>query len=419
MSFETTVLFNATISFRDKAAAGKFLESLGAVVEQSVAVFHSKTQRHERLENELHNVSALLHHFEDSIDQGDGDREIAQSAAAAAASSIRGVMAVLRGGPRGDPHGWSDEQRYNMASDFKELFEHLVVLMQLSEAQQAKSLVKNIRLTQQMLESVYTTTGRATHLHNQNLKNALPVIVRAAENREQVVQEPDQKSLLSDIRRDLSREASSFCDWVDANDGTSESNKRARGADLERALERFRAAVQVRIASSADFGYKYLNRQRIDTTVDDLLKAARSGNKAQVVEAAKALTEVVKEAEKKDLTDDSKLKQETRELLTQAQLALNGTENQLDLAASRMKHEVAEVVEKEQQIKGKPLYGQLPSAIQSMAALLKSREAQQNKPREADGTTAYGSKAPGAPQPKEEVASKDAPALKVIATTKR
>jgi hypothetical protein len=294
-----------------------------------------------------------------------------------------------------------------------------VVLMQLSEAQQAKSLVKNIGMTQQMLESVYTTSGRATYLHNQNLKNALPVIVRAAENRAQVVQHSEQRELLEDIRRALSREASAFCDWVDANDAANESSKRTRGADLERALERFRAAVQVRIASTADFGYKYLNRQKIDNTVDDLLKAARSGDKAQVVQAAKALTEVVKEAEQKDLTDDSKLKQETRELLTQAQLALNGTENQLDLAASRMKQEVAEVVEKEQQIKGKPLYGQLPSAIQSMAALLKSREAQQSKPKLADGSSAYGSKAPEQPRSKEEVASKDAPAMKVIAATTR
>jgi hypothetical protein len=292
-----------------------------------------------------------------------------------------------------------------------------VVLMQLSEAQQAKSLVKNIGMTQQMLESVYTTSGRATYLHNQNLKNALPVIVRAAENRVQVVQHSEQRDLLEDIRRALSCEASAFCDWVDANDTANESSKRTRGADLERALERFRAAVQVRIASTADFGYKYLNRQKIDNTVDDLLKAARSGDKAQVVQAAKALTEVVKEAEQKELTDDSKLKQETRELLTQAQLALNGTENQLDLVASRMKQEVAEVVEKEQQIRGKPLYGQLPSAIQSMAALLKSREAQQSKPKLTDGSSAYGSKAPEQPKPKEEMTSKDAPAMKVIATT--
>ncbi len=417
MSFETNVLFNATISFRDKEAAARFLQSLGVVVEQSIAVFHSKTQRHATLENELHNVSVMLHHFEDSIEPGDQDRDIAQSAAAASADNIQRVLRVLREGSRGE-HGWSDEQRLDMATHFKTLFEHLVVLMQLSEAQQAKSLVKNIRLTVGMLHSVQSSTGRAVYLHNQNLKNALPVLIRAADNRAQVVQDQQQKTQLEDIRRAIARESSSFCDWIDANETASESLKRDRGLDLERALERFLAAVQVRIASTADFGYKYLNRQKIDNTVDNLLAAAKSGNKAQVVDAAKALTEVVREAEKKDLDDDSKLKQETRELLTQAQLALNGTENQLDLAASRMKQEVAEVTEKEQEIKGKPLYGQLPSAIQSMAALLKSREAQQSKPKMSEGKTAYGSKKPDAPQTK-EVASKDAPAMNVIAQVHR
>jgi hypothetical protein len=50
--------------------------------------------------------------------------------------------------------------------------------------------------------------------------------------------------------------------------------------------------VEVRIVSSADFGYKYLNRKKIDETIDDLLAASRSGDKKQVLEAAKALTEV-------------------------------------------------------------------------------------------------------------------------------
>jgi hypothetical protein len=119
MSFETTVLFNATISFRDKGAAAKFLDSLGIVVEQSVKVFHSQTQRHQVLENELQNVAALLHHFEDSIEAGDNDRDIAQAAAAASASNIRGVLRVLRDGPQGKPHGWGDDQRQSMASEFK------------------------------------------------------------------------------------------------------------------------------------------------------------------------------------------------------------------------------------------------------------------------------------------------------------
>jgi hypothetical protein len=64
-----------------------------------------------------------------------------------------------------------------------ELFEHLVVLMQLSEAQQAKGVIKNIRLTQTMLGSVYANPGRVGVLHNSNLRNAIPVLVRAASNR--------------------------------------------------------------------------------------------------------------------------------------------------------------------------------------------------------------------------------------------
>jgi hypothetical protein len=119
MLFETTVLFNATISFRDKGAAAKFLDSLGIVVEQSVKVFHSQTQRHQVLESELQNVAALLHHFEDSMEAGDNDRDVAQAAAAASESNIRGVVRVLRDGPQGKPHGWGDDQRQSMASEFK------------------------------------------------------------------------------------------------------------------------------------------------------------------------------------------------------------------------------------------------------------------------------------------------------------
>lgn len=41
--FETKVLFNGTISFRNRDAAARFLELVGSVVESSVAVFHGKT----------------------------------------------------------------------------------------------------------------------------------------------------------------------------------------------------------------------------------------------------------------------------------------------------------------------------------------------------------------------------------------
>lgn len=88
----------------------------------------------------------------------------------------------------------------------------------------------------------------------------------------------------------------------------------------------------MRITSSADFGYKYLNRRKIDSTIDDLLAASKSGDKAQVLEAAKALTQVVKEVrlltevcvlcfsvlctspqvEEKELDDETTLKQDTR-----------------------------------------------------------------------------------------------------------
>ncbi len=87
-----------------------------------------------------------------------------------------------------------------------------------------------------------------------------------------------------------------------------------------------------------------MNRRKIDSTIDNLLAASKSGNKAQVVEAAKALTEVVKEVESKELDDDTSLKQDTRALLEQAKLALDGTDNQLALeaSASKMKKEVEE-----------------------------------------------------------------------------
>lgn len=426
MSFETAVLFNATISFKDRDAAGRFLEALSNVVEQSVAVFHGRTQRPAALERELATVGSLLPHFVENVERGDdGDRDldIARGATQAAAENISRLLSALREGPRGGGGGWSDDQRFTMAELFKGLFEHLVVLMQLSEAQQAKGLVKNIRLTQQMLTNVCDNSGRVSMLHNANLRQAVPVLVRAAGNRAEVVQDPDMRAKLEDVRRGLDREGKLFCDWIDSG---SERSSRAgpdlrqqRGAELQRLLDRFRALVAVRIASEADFGYKYLSRQQFDTNLDDLLAAAKSGDKAKVVEAAKAVNEVVKAVEAKELDDDSQLKKDARELLTQAQLALNGSENQLELAASRIKEDHGKLAEKEEQIRGKPLYGQLPSAIQSMAALLKTREAQQAKPKAAAGSVPQaGAKAPESRPAREEPASASGPGYGIIASTK-
>ena len=419
MSFETKVVFNSTISFRDKAAASRFLDSLAVVVEQAVAVFHGHTQRHATLERELQSVAGLLHHFEDSIERGgpdDSDLEVAQGAAAAAGQMIRRVLEVLQAGPRDGVNGWSDEQREHMANSFKELFEHLVVLMQLSERQQAKGLIKNIRLTLGMLNNVCSTSNRTALLHNENLRNALPVIVRAAANRAEVAQDLDLKRQLEEIRQQLAQQSTYFVDWVQANnEHTNEIVKRERSFELERALYRLLNAVEIRITSSADFGYNYINRLKFESNLDDLLRAARSKDKAKVVEAARAITEVVKEVEAKELDENSALKKDARELLSQAQLALDGTENQLEMTASRMKQEIAVVVEKEQEIKGKPLLGTLPNAIQSMAALLKSREAQNAKPKQAGGSTAYGSKKEEAKRAKDELPARDAPAMNVIA----
>lgn len=63
-----------------------------------------------------------------------------------------------------------NEQRFQLAEQFKPLFENLVVLMQLSERQQSKGFVRNINITLDSLEQVCTTSKRTAYLHNQNLK---------------------------------------------------------------------------------------------------------------------------------------------------------------------------------------------------------------------------------------------------------
>jgi hypothetical protein len=60
---------------------------------------------------------------------------------------------------------------------------------------------------------------------------------------------------------------------------------------------------------------------------------------------------VVKEVESKEIDEDTTIKQDTRALLEQAKLALDGTDNQhaLEASATRMKKEVANVTGREKE----------------------------------------------------------------------
>ena len=62
-------------------------------------------------------------------------------------------------------------------------------------------------------------------------------------------------------------------------------------------MDRFLREVEVRILSEADFNYKYFDRIRFRAAVDDLTSATKEGDKTAVVQAAKELTGVLKEAE--------------------------------------------------------------------------------------------------------------------------
>ncbi len=42
--YETKVVFNGVVSFRDKGAAAQFLSLVGSVVDDSVEVFHAKAE---------------------------------------------------------------------------------------------------------------------------------------------------------------------------------------------------------------------------------------------------------------------------------------------------------------------------------------------------------------------------------------
>jgi hypothetical protein len=81
-----------------------------------VKVFHAQTSSNQTLQNELHNIATLLHHFEDSLEGNDvRERDIVQGASAASAEMIRRILGVLKDGPNEKSHAgtplWSYEQR--------------------------------------------------------------------------------------------------------------------------------------------------------------------------------------------------------------------------------------------------------------------------------------------------------------------
>lgn len=373
-----------------------------------------------RLREDLSLLSSLLHHFPDNVEPDDPhDLSLARDSAAVAARSVAALSSLLAAGGV----AWSPEQRDQMASEFKRLFEHLVILMQISEAQQAKGVVKNIRITQSTLANVYNTSDRVSFLHNQNLRSAIQVLVRAAENRSSVSKDPEQRQELTEIAKDLLREGKFFSDWVDGSQRSSQVQditKRTKGVPLERALDRFLRAVEVRILSEADFDYKYFDRYRFKSAIEDLEAASRKRDKDAVVAAAKEVAATLKEAEIMQTSDEAhQLKLEVSRLIKDAQSSLKGDDVVVD--GSGALNQMEKVVEDEEQIKGKPLRGQLPSAIQSMAALLNSRAAQQAKPKERDGKSAYGSKHPEAPVAREEPhqANSASPGYGIIAQSKK
>ena len=414
-----------TISFRDKAAASSFLETLGNVVAKSVKLFHEQQNSHHeaQMRTDLVNISRLLHHFEDNVEGNDGrDREVTRESALTSSSSIDNLCRVLDQGRKGVDGGWSDNQRDEMASQFKHLFEHLVILMQLSEYQQSKGTVKNIRATQKMLGSVYNTDGRISVQHNRNLRDALQVLIRAADNRASVTKESEQEREFHEIASSLRSDGKFFCDWVDGSLRSSQVQditKRNKGVPLEQALERFLTAVEVRILSEADFSYRYFDRLRFASAVRNLEDASRRRDQTGVVEAARDLTASLKEAEIMQLAEEApQLKLEVKRMITDAQKSLGGDDS-VHVDGSLALESMDQLVEEEKEIKGKPLKGQLPNAIQSMAVLLNSSSAQNVKPREADGKSAYGEKQPVTAPKHDESQHATGPGFGIIAETRK
>jgi hypothetical protein len=84
-----------------------------------------------------------------------------------------------------------------------------------------------------------------------------------------------------------------------------------------------------------------LERQRFNAAVDALAKAAKNKNKAETLAAAKQITEIVKEAELKDLDSleaeraTDQLRLDAAKLLKQAQDNLKGEGSDIDTTAAK------------------------------------------------------------------------------------
>lgn len=204
--------------------------------------------------------------------------------------------------------------------------------------------MRNIYLTLDALENAVTTQRRTAYLHNQNLKDALPIIIRGTDNRASVTQDPLIKADLEHIRTMLQRESRFFCDWMDGmqhEENVPEGSKRDRSRALRQALLKLKTLVEVRIASSAEFGYKYLERQRFNAAVDALAKAAKKKDKDEVMRAAREITDIVKEAEMKNLDSleaeraQDQLRLDAAKLLKQAQANLKGDAQEIDTDAAK------------------------------------------------------------------------------------
>lgn len=403
---------------------------MGNVVEQSVIVFHEKRADSQKLSRELQEVSSLLHHFEDNVDdRNENDLRLARENSRDASDSVEALLLELRRGPF-SAEGWSPEQRQQMASHFKRLFESCVTLMQLSEAQQARSFQRNIQATLDSLEQSCATRGRVAALHADNVRDACAVVARGARNRAEVAARGDEERKQRIVRwADIvEKEGRAFFDWTNAReDIPAGEQRRERAAPLRDALQHLHLDAEVRIGSRADFGYRSVERERWRRQMDALVDGAARNNKDDVVKAASELTAMVKQAEE-DVGDEEgrELRKGARELLEEAKRAMLEKEEEeerrrrLKEAQEKMEKKVEKAAEKEEQIKGKPLKGQLPNAIQAMAQFLKSREAQQAKPATThEGTSAaYGQKQPDAPQQKEEI-NASAPGYGLINQTKK
>lgn len=162
----------------------------------------------------------------------------------------------------------------------------------------------------------------------------MQVIVRGTQNRAEVTKDLLLKSDLESLQTQLSKEGNYFTSWMDArqhDESVTESEKRTQSQALRDALDRLRAAVEVRITSSAEFGYKFLERQRFNRAVDALAAASKSKDKEQFVKAAREISEIVKDVPKDlDHEEQERLKAEAAKLLKQAQANLRGEGGDID-----------------------------------------------------------------------------------------